>query len=739
MSLQQISNSIKVISDVPENGMYFRDISGLLLNPELYDSAINMMVSMIRDERIDYVCGFESKGFIFGQSIAQKMNKGFVMLKKTNKPADCNQNLQTQCTEQTEQTDYKNSKLTIQKNLIPEGSYVIVVDDILNTGNSIIAANELIEKINCKMSSYVCLIELIGNQVIAKSTKSSDYKIFSLLKYPANSPNKFISKNDKLLFKSPVLYTPMNNFQTDDDRIIVFCHPSMREIADNIISFSKYFREGGVKWSYSSDNYPLITFENIKYITNKRIVFLGSLYNRTHFSEQLSLLTMLSKCIIKSLDVFIPYFAPGLHRSSFDNNAHTTNTFTTAESYGKIISKCLMGTKDGPPRIHIFDIHSEIVKSWFNDSAIVNLDTAITLLKNKVDRDTTIIVFPDQHIQDKYIDFFSDFKIYNVDTKKKINWPDINYIESNQNEMSIPNVFEKILIVDDWIHTGDTLEKCRLEVIKNGIVNHDDIKIEAYATHAVFTNSSYKNPIFNNFKKIYVTNSIPEITTKLKNICPFEILQLDGIIRDKLLQLSDIRPIKMIVPKQYNVYVASENHTKMSATYDAINHILKSCEKDDFNLKIYGVDVSANIPEQPLNQETYTGCQNRLNNLIKYVEFKKLECDFFVSIESGAYFKGELNSNTVVKDRCQVIMVAKSDNHTATCSNLSKDFTIFPAHFLIESIKYNQTITVGSLIEKAYGYKSDSWHERFGNKISRHQMIFNAIVESFETNNNKTN
>lgn len=733
MSLQEISNSIQVIHNFPENGMYFRDISGLLINPELFDSAINMMASTIKNERVDYVCGLESKGFIFGQAIANKINKGFIMLRKINKtpntiqvdyennPTDITNTTYTTDTAKT--TDKTNSSnlinaniectLTIQKNLIPPGSHIVVIDDILNTGNSMIATKELITKIDCVMVSYVCLIELVG---VKRNKELSNYKIFSLLKYPANSPDKFISKTDKLLFKTPVLYTPMNNFQTDDDRIVVFSHPSMREIADNIVSFSKYFREGGVKWSHSSDNYPLITFENTKYITNKRIVFLGSLYNRANFSEQLSLLTMLPKCIIKSLDIFIPYFAPGLHRSTSEVQG---NTLSTAESYAKIISKCLVGTKDGPPRIHIFDIHSSTTKSWFSDSAIVNLDTAITLLKDKINRDTTTIVFPDQHVQDKYYGFFYDFKIYNVDTKKKINWPCDEYSNGS---------LDNILIVDDWIHTGDTLEKCRLEMVKKGAK-----RIEAYATHAVFTNGSYKNSIFKNFEKIYVTNSIPEITMKLKKIQPFEILKLDGLIRDKLLQLCDIRPTKMIIPKQYNVFVASENHTKMSATYDAINFVLKSCEKDDFNLKIYGVDVPSNVSEQPINNETYIGCQNRLNNLIKYVESKQLDCDFFVSIESGAYYEGELRPDTIVRDHCQIIIVGMSDKHTATCKNLSKKYTIFPTNFLLESMKQDRNVTVGSLIEKAYGFKPDTWHERFGNKISRHEMIFSAIVESFGT------
>lgn len=711
MSLQEISNAINVIPNFPEKGIYFRDISGLLVHPELYDSAITMMVDMIKHERIDYVMGFESKGFIFGQSIASKLNKGFCMLKKPNK--------MTNVVQIKYGYEYDDNILTVQKNLIPQESYVLLVDDILATGSSLLAGCELMKLIGCNVSACICLIELAG---LPKNKLLNDYKIYSVIKYPANSENKFISKADKLLFKNPVLYTPMKGHRTDDNRIVVFSHPSMREIADNIISFSKYFREGGAKWSHSSDNYPLITFENIKYITNKRIVFLGSLYNRANFSEQLSLLTMLPKCTIKSLDIFIPYFAPGFYRPSRLSTTSTTsaisdNTLSTAESYAKIISKCLVATQDGPPRIHIFDIHSDTTRSWFSDSAIVNMDTAVPLLKEKVNRDTTTIVFPDQQIQDKYFEYFSDFRIYNVATQKTINWPNPGYDK---------NCLDKILIVDDWVQTGDTLEKCRVEMIKKGAKS-----IRAYATHAVFTNGSYKNAIFNNFEKIYVTNSIPEISGKIEKIHPFEVLRLDGLIRDKLLELFDIHITEMIVPKQYIVYVASENNTKLRATYDAINSVLQSCEHDDYNLKIYGIDVPSEVSEQPVGEETLVGCQNRLDNLMKYVENKQLECDFFVSIESGMYYEGELLPETIVKDRCQVIVVAKSDKHTARCQKLSTQYTVIPTNFMFESMQQDRTVTVGSLIEKAYGYKAGTWHERFGNKITRYEMIFNTIVESF--------
>jgi non-canonical (house-cleaning) NTP pyrophosphatase len=407
----------------------------------------------------------------------------------------------------------------------------------------------------------------------------------------------------------------------------------------------------------------------------------------------------------------IPYFAPGLHRSSTEENS-----LSTAKSYAKIISNCLVPTQDGPPRIHIYDISSNDIESWFSDSAIVNLDTAVSLIKDKITKETTI-VFPDQTIQNKYLEYFSEFRIYNVSTKTTINWPSPGYDDG---------CLDNVLIIDDWVQTGDTLEKCRLEMVTKGAK-----VISAYVTHAVFPNGSYKNTTFEKFNKIYVTNSIPEVTQKIKNKHPFEVLKLDGLIRDKLLHLFDIEPSDIILPKQYNVYVASENSIKLSATYDAINKVLKECEKDNYNLKVFGVDVPSDVPNQPINEETILGCKNRLNNLIKYVESKQLDCDFFVSIESGVYFDGELCLSTQVRDHCYTIIVAKSDVHTATCQKMSTQFTVFPAHFVIESIRTNREQTVGNLIEKAYGYKSNTWHEHFGNKITRHQMIFNTIVESF--------
>lgn len=703
MSLQDVSNIINVVPNFPKEGIFFRDMATLMADPDLYELAIDMMVDMVKDVKIDYVAGLESRGFILGRSLASRLHKGFVMLRKPNKMPNVVQI--------SYGLEYGEDILTVQKNLIPQESHVLIVDDLEASGGSLLAGCKLIELIGCKVSGCCCLMELVG---IPQRRELEKYKIFNLIKYPAHSEDKFISRTDKMLFRKPVEYVPMNSISHKDDRIVVFSHPSMKEIANSIVNSSKSFRDGAIKWSHSSDNYPLITFENIKYLTNKRIVFLGSLYNRANFSEQLSLLTMLPKYTIKSLDIFIPYFAPGLTKH---NSLSYSTTLSTAESYAKIISNCLIPTQDGLPRIHIYDIHSQETKSWFSDTAIVNLDTAVFLIKNKINLSTTI-VFPDTITQNKFMQYFEEFRIINIETNKKINWPSPGYDEE---------CLDDTLIIDDWVQCGDIFEKCRLALLEMGAK-----KISAYATHAVFPNGSYKNAMFNNFHKIYVTNSIPEVTTKIEDRQPFEVLKLDTLIRDNLLQLFDIDPMTdAVVPRQFTVYVASENNTKLAATHDAVSHVLHSLGVEDCKLNVYGIDVPSGVSEQPVNEETLVGCQNRLNRLVEYVDKKGIDCDFFVSIESGMYYEGELNNDTQVRDHCQVIVVARSEKHVAECTKLSEQFTTFPANFMIESINQHKEVTVGKLIERAYGYKAGTWHEHFGEKITRYEMIFNTIVSAF--------
>jgi adenine phosphoribosyltransferase len=137
MSIQLLTDSIGVIPDYPVDGVYFRDISPILKNPELRTLTFNLLEQLINNIKIDYIAGIESQGYVFAMGLAQKLDIGFVMLKKTIIMPDTHQVY-------FDKDHGEENILCVQKGLIEEGKNVLVVDDLLASGGTIVKACELI-------------------------------------------------------------------------------------------------------------------------------------------------------------------------------------------------------------------------------------------------------------------------------------------------------------------------------------------------------------------------------------------------------------------------------------------------------------------------------------------------------------------------------------------------------------------------------------------------------------------
>lgn len=213
MNIQTVSNSINVYPNFPSEGIYFRDISPLLTNNELREFTFDKLANLVDTIEIDYIAGIESRGFIFGIALAQRLKCGFVMLRKPNKLPN---------TIKIEYgLEYGKDILTIQDGIIPAGKNVLIVDDLLATGGSLLAGCQLIEKIGSNVVGCLCLIELLG---LPRKEKLNDYKLFSLLKYPSNSENKNVVSEMEPFNPVSIQYQPSSS--VSDDRIIVFhIHP----------------------------------------------------------------------------------------------------------------------------------------------------------------------------------------------------------------------------------------------------------------------------------------------------------------------------------------------------------------------------------------------------------------------------------------------------------------------------------------------------------------------------------
>ena len=129
------SNLIRVIPDFPKPGIIFKDITPLLADPKMFKQSCQEIADLA--EQVDYLAGIEARGFIFAASAASLSNKGFIPIRKVGK-------LPGETITQSYDLEYGQATLEIHANIIPAGKKVLIVDDVLATGGTAIAAIDLI-------------------------------------------------------------------------------------------------------------------------------------------------------------------------------------------------------------------------------------------------------------------------------------------------------------------------------------------------------------------------------------------------------------------------------------------------------------------------------------------------------------------------------------------------------------------------------------------------------------------
>jgi adenine phosphoribosyltransferase len=169
----ELKDYIRDIPDWPKQGILFRDITPLLAEPKAFRTAVEMMAANYIGKGVQYVAAVEARGFIFGSAVADKLNAGFVPVRKKGK-------LPYKTESMTYELEYGTNTIEVHKDAIPAGAKVLMVDDLLATGGTIEAACKLIEKIGGKIAGIVFLIELTDLHGIEKLT---GYKAKSLIRY----------------------------------------------------------------------------------------------------------------------------------------------------------------------------------------------------------------------------------------------------------------------------------------------------------------------------------------------------------------------------------------------------------------------------------------------------------------------------------------------------------------------------------------------------------------------------
>ena len=141
--------------DFPKPGILFYDVTTLMKDPHGFRMAVDAMADPYRDAKIDVVVGIESRGFIFGSAIADRLKTGFVPVRKLGK-------LPAKTRRATYALEYGTDSLEIHEDAVLRGQRVLIVDDLLATGGTAAATVGLVRGLGADVTSVQFLIELVA-------------------------------------------------------------------------------------------------------------------------------------------------------------------------------------------------------------------------------------------------------------------------------------------------------------------------------------------------------------------------------------------------------------------------------------------------------------------------------------------------------------------------------------------------------------------------------------------------
>ncbi len=168
-----IKSSIRTVPHWPKPGIMFRDITTLLLNPDIFNLTIQKFKEHYQNQKIDKVAGIESRGFVFGAALARELNLPFILIRKKGK-------LPAETAAQEYELEYGTDRIEMHKDAVISGEKVLIIDDLLATGGTMLAACKLVEKLGGKVSSCACVINL---PELKGKEKLSGYDLFNLVEF----------------------------------------------------------------------------------------------------------------------------------------------------------------------------------------------------------------------------------------------------------------------------------------------------------------------------------------------------------------------------------------------------------------------------------------------------------------------------------------------------------------------------------------------------------------------------
>lgn len=174
--MKKLEDYIVSVPDFPKPGILFRDVTGILDEPEALKLTLDSLNETIKNTEFDLVAGLEARGFLFGVPMAAHYNKAFVPVRKKGK-------LPRATVSQSYDLEYGQATIEIHKDSIKPGQKVIIVDDLLATGGTAEAAVKLVESLGGIVAKILFVIELDD---LGGREKLKGYNVESLTHFPGH-------------------------------------------------------------------------------------------------------------------------------------------------------------------------------------------------------------------------------------------------------------------------------------------------------------------------------------------------------------------------------------------------------------------------------------------------------------------------------------------------------------------------------------------------------------------------
>ena len=171
--MDALKSKIRHVPDFPKAGILFYDVTTLLRDPEGFRIAIDGLSLPYKDKGISLVVGIESRGFILGAAVADRLGAGFVPVRKIGK-------LPSQTVKVSYDLEYGSDSLEMHQDAIEPGQRVLIVDDLLATGGTARATVDLVKQLGGKVVGVAVLIELVE---LPGRERLEGESLFALLQY----------------------------------------------------------------------------------------------------------------------------------------------------------------------------------------------------------------------------------------------------------------------------------------------------------------------------------------------------------------------------------------------------------------------------------------------------------------------------------------------------------------------------------------------------------------------------